>query len=85
MENPLLNSSISFKIPENWSFIQTLDLFIKIHHLFNFEYGKAFSKAMQFFDYVLYGISENYKYIRSSTKLAEVIMVIKKKDPNNNG
>lgn len=46
----------SSQIPEGYTFIQVVDIFIKMHHVFNFEYGTEFNRIMRFLDYVFYGV-----------------------------
>lgn len=40
-------------------------MFIKMHHVFNFEYAKEFSKMMYFFEFVLYGIQASKRFLTS--------------------
>lgn len=40
-----------------------MDIFIKIHHVFNFEYAKEFSYMMYFFEYVVYEIAQSKRFM----------------------
>lgn len=72
-------------MPPKFTFLQTVDMFIKLHHVFNFEYGKEFSKAMYFFEYVLYDILSSKRFMTTSmTEVANAIFEKKMVDINGN-
>lgn len=46
-----------------FSFIETVDLFIKIHKVFQLTYDPKIRTLMYFFEYFVYGIEEAKKMI----------------------
>lgn len=46
-----------------FAFIQVVDIFIKLHKVFNLEYNKEISKTMQFFEYFAYDLLDSKRFM----------------------
>lgn len=62
------------QVPQTFTFVQTVDLFVKIHHVFNFEYGKEFSKFLQFFDYAVFEMQQCKRFL--TPRMLEVVNAV---------
>lgn len=63
-----------FQLPSDYNFIQVFDLFVKMHHVFNFEYAKEFSKMIHFFEYAVFGFDSSKRFL--STKMLDVATAV---------
>lgn len=48
-----------------FTFVEVVDLFIKLHRVFNLDYNKEFKKTMQFFEYFALDILESKQFMTS--------------------
>lgn len=56
-------------------FVEVVDFFIKLHHLFNFEFAKEFSSLMHFFEYTLYDFEQSKRLL--TPRILEVAKEVK--------
>lgn len=72
-----------FQLPPTFTFIQVVDIFIKLHHVFNFEYSKDFAKVLHFFEYTTYDIKSSERFL--TPRIKEIMNIIfDEKDENHN-
>lgn len=64
-----------FQLPSKMSFIEVVDIFIKLHHVFNFEYAREFASLMHFFEYTLFDFEQSKRFL--TPRLLEVSKEIK--------
>lgn len=52
-----------------------IDFFIKLHNLFNYEYGEEFKRLMAFFEYAVYGFASSKRLLTAGNlELANEVM-----------
>lgn len=63
--NELLNYELLLKVPKGFDFIQTVDLFCKIHRVFLLNFHSDLRQVMNFLEYFVFGFRD-FKVILSS-------------------
>lgn len=57
-----------FQVPSEFSFIQVIDLFFKLHKVFNLDFDKSIMQLMLFFGYFVYGMTNAQNGMHANTK-----------------
>lgn len=58
----------SMQVPAEYSFIGVVDIFFKIHKVFNLHFDKAVHQLMLFIEYFIFGIATAYDGMTTNTK-----------------
>lgn len=62
------------KVPEHFSFIEVVDMYIKIHKIFGFTYHKAISQCMLFLECKIFNMKENESLMTPNTKTVAMVV-----------
>lgn len=60
-------------MPGHFSFIETFDLFYKIHRIFNLEYHKDIKTMMIYFGHFIYGFRNDEAITSEMHKIAKTM------------
>lgn len=53
----------TFQVPLQYNFIQVMDLFFKVHKIFDLDFNKSIKPMMVFLEYFIYKIRETGHYL----------------------
>lgn len=70
-------------MPMGYTFIQTIDMFIKVHKVFNLEFSKEIFKAMQFFEVVAYDIQDSKRFMTNRMEEVAKLLLDEIDNPQN--
>lgn len=51
------------QVPPDFTFVQVVDMFIKIHKIFNFKYNSKIKQFMLFLEHYLLKVKESFQHI----------------------
>lgn len=63
-----ISLNLFYKVNGNADIISTVDLFYKIHKVFNIAYDKHIKQMMLFLEYFIYQVKENEKQLSLNTR-----------------
>lgn len=58
---------LAFKVPKNYSFVQAVDLFYKVHKLFHIPFHNHFQQTMAFLGAYVYENADDERFLTAKT------------------